>query len=156
MADSLNGFSSYVSFQSGRHHDGDAGAAGRESVFISRPETARLAEAMPPARLILLRGQAAVGRVPALLAWTSCSIPNGLPTNWLGFTSLRAVLLGPQEWKQLDPAQQDAVLFWTASGGDLLFLDGAAEMLLPSGQSPVGLGGTRIGAVPTSWATSTC
>jgi len=69
--------------------------------------------------------------------------PERLPTNWLGFTSLRAVLLGPQEWKQLDPAQQDALLFWTASGGDLLFLDGAAEMLLPPGQSPVGLGGTE-------------
>ena len=68
--------------------------------------------------------------------------PERLPTNWLGFTALRALLIGPDDWKKLNPAQQDAVLLWTAAGGDLLFLDGILETLLPPGQKPIGLGGT--------------
>lgn len=66
--------------------------------------------------------------------------PERLPTNWLGFTSLRAVLLGPAEWQQLNAAQQDALLTWTASGGDLLFVDGTLDALLPPGQTAVGVG----------------
>jgi len=67
--------------------------------------------------------------------------PSRLPTNWLGYTSLRTVVLGPAEWTELNPAQQDALLMWTASGGDLIFADGTLEMLLPAGQTPVGLPG---------------
>ena len=67
--------------------------------------------------------------------------PDRLPTNWLGFTSLRAVLIGPAEWGQLTPPQQDALLTWTASGGDLLLVDGPLETLLPPAQNGTGWGG---------------
>jgi hypothetical protein len=56
-----------------------------------------------------------------------------LPKNWLGFTSLRAVLLGPAEWNQLNAEQKDALLKWTAAGGDLLLVDGPIETVLPQG-----------------------
>jgi hypothetical protein len=57
--------------------------------------------------------------------------PSRLPTNWLGFTSLRAVFVGPEEWTQLDAGQKHALLTWTACGGDLFFVDGDARALLP-------------------------
>jgi hypothetical protein len=69
--------------------------------------------------------------------------PSRLPANWLGYTTLRTVILGPEEWKELNPAQQDALLMWTASGGDLIFADGTLDMLLPAGQGPVGLRGVE-------------
>ena len=50
--------------------------------------------------------------------------PHRLPTNWLGFTSLRAVLIGPAEWRELSDAQRTAVRTWVACGGDLLVIDG--------------------------------
>jgi hypothetical protein len=59
--------------------------------------------------------------------------PQRLPKNWLGFTSLRAVLLGPAEWNQLNAEQKDALLKWTAAGGDLLLVDGPIETVLPQG-----------------------
>jgi len=68
--------------------------------------------------------------------------PSRLPTNWLGYTTLRTVLLGPTEWNELTFAQQDALLMWTASGGDLVFADGTLDMLLPPGQTPVGFPGS--------------
>jgi len=68
--------------------------------------------------------------------------PERLPTSWLGFTTLRAVMIGPAEWKQLSPAQQDALLTWTATGGDLLLVDGTAESIFPPTQVPVGPGGS--------------
>ena len=57
--------------------------------------------------------------------------PSRLPGNWLGFTSLRAVVIGPEEWSQLGEDQKGALLTWTASGGDLLFVDGDVRTLLP-------------------------
>ena len=36
--------------------------------------------------------------------------PARLPTNWLGYTSLRAVVIGPAEWEQLNDAQKSALL----------------------------------------------
>jgi hypothetical protein len=66
--------------------------------------------------------------------------PSRLPKTWLGYTTLRTVILGPSEWKEMNPAQQDALLMWTASGGDLIFADGSLDMLLPAGQNAVGLG----------------
>jgi hypothetical protein len=60
--------------------------------------------------------------------------PGRLPANWIGFTSLRAVVIGPQEWNQLDDAQKSALLTWTACGGDLLFVDGSLSALLPDAQ----------------------
>jgi hypothetical protein len=62
--------------------------------------------------------------------------PARLPDNWLGFTSLRAVFIGPTEWEQLDEAQKQALLTWTACGGDLFFVDGNLDALLPSGHQP--------------------
>jgi hypothetical protein len=46
--------------------------------------------------------------------------PARLPANWLGYTSLRAVVIGPAEWAALEDAQRDALLTWTACGGDLI------------------------------------
>ena len=60
--------------------------------------------------------------------------PTRLPANWLGFTSLRAVVIGPREWAQLNDAQKGALLTWTACGGDLLFVDGTLDALFPAGQ----------------------
>jgi hypothetical protein len=62
--------------------------------------------------------------------------PARLPTNWLGFTSLRAVVIGPAEWKQLNDDQRSALLTWTACGGDLMFVDGDLAALFPPGQAP--------------------
>ncbi len=53
--------------------------------------------------------------------------PSRLPTNWLGYTSLRAVVIGPTEWEQLNEAQKSALLTWTACGGDLFLVDGVVE-----------------------------
>lgn len=55
-----------------------------------------------------------------------------LPDNWLGFTSVRAVAIGPTEWDRLDDAQKNALLTWTACGGDLLFVDGKVDALFPA------------------------
>ena len=60
--------------------------------------------------------------------------PSRLPTNWLGYTSLRAVVIGPDEWKQLNDAQKSALLTWTACGGDLMLVDGDLDVLFPEGQ----------------------
>lgn len=57
--------------------------------------------------------------------------PARLPDNWLGFTSLRAVIVGPKEWEQLTDAQKDALRTWTACGGDLIFVDGGMSPLFP-------------------------
>lgn len=61
--------------------------------------------------------------------------PARLPANWLGFTSLRAVIIGSKEWEQLNEAQKGALLTWTACGGDLLFVDGDMKTLFPAGQN---------------------
>jgi hypothetical protein len=60
--------------------------------------------------------------------------PSRLPANWLGYTSLRAVVLGPVEWEELTDGQKSALLAWTASGGDLVFVDGDIRSLLPAAQ----------------------
>jgi hypothetical protein len=58
--------------------------------------------------------------------------PARLPTNWLGYTSVRGVVLGPQEWQELTQAQKSALLTWAAAGGDLFFVDGEIRTLLPA------------------------
>ena len=57
--------------------------------------------------------------------------PERLPDNWLGYTSLRAVLVGPSEWAHLTEAQKNALLAWTACGGDLFLVDGNAATAIP-------------------------
>ena len=72
--------------------------------------------------------------------------PARLPTNWLGYTSLRAVIIGPEEWEQLNDAQKNALLTWTACGGDLIFVDGDLSALFPgddAGASSAGGGRSR-------------
>ena len=64
--------------------------------------------------------------------------PARLPSNWLGFTSLRAVVIGPEEWNQLDQGQKTALLTWTACGGDLIVVDGDVAALFSAGQRPPG------------------
>ena len=58
--------------------------------------------------------------------------PDRLPTNWLGYTSLRAVLVGPDEWKALSEEQRAALLTWTAAGGNLLLVDTDIRTVAPS------------------------
>jgi hypothetical protein len=62
--------------------------------------------------------------------------PARLPASWLGYTSLRAVVIGPDDWKQLDDAQKSALLTWTACGGDLMLVDGDLDILFPQGPRP--------------------
>ena len=71
--------------------------------------------------------------------------PSRLPTNWLGYTSLRAVIIGPPEWRQLSDPQKSALLTWTACGGDLVFVDGDLGTLMPSttAATPAGEGTAR-------------
>lgn len=57
--------------------------------------------------------------------------PARLPTNWLGYTSLRAVLVGSKEWEQLSGPQKSALLTWTACGGDLMIVDGNLDAVFP-------------------------
>jgi hypothetical protein len=61
--------------------------------------------------------------------------PARIPTNWLGFTSLRAVVVGTDEWQRLSEAQRDALLTWAACGGDLIFLDGNLKTLFATTHS---------------------
>jgi hypothetical protein len=66
--------------------------------------------------------------------------PPRLPSEWLGYTSLRAVFIGPKEWSQLSEIQKEALLTWTACGGDFMFVDGDLHTLLPDAQSrPAGM-----------------
>lgn len=58
--------------------------------------------------------------------------PSRLPTNWTGFTSVRAVALGKTEWDQLAEPQRTALITWVACGGDLIFIDGQVHEVLPS------------------------
>jgi hypothetical protein len=66
--------------------------------------------------------------------------PSRLPTNWLGYTSVRAVAIGPVEWDQLNETQKNALLAWTACGGDLIVVDGDPAALLPAGTLSAGAG----------------
>ncbi|HYR84041.1 MAG TPA: hypothetical protein VE422_08190 [Terriglobia bacterium] len=61
--------------------------------------------------------------------------PARLPENWLGFTSVRAVLIGPTEWEELSEVQKNALLTWTACGGDLIFADGDLKALFHETQN---------------------
>jgi hypothetical protein len=63
--------------------------------------------------------------------------PARLPDNWIGYTALRAVIIGRDEWDRLNEAQRSALLTWTACGGDLIVADGDAATLPRGGQDPV-------------------
>ena len=70
-------------------------------------------------------------------------------------TSLRAVLIGPKEWAQLNDDQRSALLAWTACGGDLMFVDGDLSALLRAGTLSRALEQTRP-CVDTSSVAFTC
>jgi hypothetical protein len=57
--------------------------------------------------------------------------PTRLPSNWLGLTSVSAIFIGPKEWEKLAEPQKEALLAWTASGGDFMYVDGDLSTLLP-------------------------
>ena len=61
--------------------------------------------------------------------------PARLPANWLGYTSVRAVIIGPVEWGQLTEPQKSALLTWTACGGDLIVVDGDLHSLVPAART---------------------
>ena len=82
-------------------------------------------------------GSTSPGRTGPLLDVTLD--PTRLPTSWLGYTSLRAVFIGPAEWEQLNADQRAALLAWTACGGDLIFVGGSLAALFPTaGVLPAG------------------
>lgn len=58
--------------------------------------------------------------------------PARLPTNWLGFTSLRAVLADTGGWTQLSEEQKRALLTYVACGGKLLLVDGNVKQIFPN------------------------
>ena len=70
--------------------------------------------------------------------------PSRLPSNWLGYTSLRAVVIGPIEWGQMSDGQKSALLTWTASGGDLIFVNGEIKTLVPSAKLQPGVNPDRM------------
>jgi hypothetical protein len=79
------------------------------------------------------------GRAPSSPELDFFLEPARLPNNWLGYTALLAVVVPASEWSQLKPAQQDALLNWTAAGGDFFLVDGAIETILPTSQRLIGL-----------------
>jgi hypothetical protein len=70
--------------------------------------------------------------------------PARLPANWLGYTSLRTVMIGPGEWGQLSDPQKNAILTWIACGGDLIFVDGDLGVLLPGVQGEAAADPDRV------------
>ena len=66
--------------------------------------------------------------------------PARVPTNWLGYTSVRAVVIGPVEWGQLTGQQKNALLTWTACGGDLIVVGGDLSSLMPGSPNAAPLG----------------
>jgi hypothetical protein len=87
-------------------------------------------------------GGAGSGSVPSLDLVLE---PQRLPANWLGFTSLRALVIGGAEWQQLSDAQRTAVRSWVACGGDLLLIDGD----LAEWRRPGSTAGTIDGETPS-------
>jgi hypothetical protein len=61
--------------------------------------------------------------------------PLRLPADWHGLTSVIAVIIGSQEWEKLTAPQKEALLAWTASGGNLAYADGDLSMLFPDPQT---------------------
>jgi hypothetical protein len=57
--------------------------------------------------------------------------PARLPTSWLAYTSAQAVVIGAREWDGLDAAQRQALLTWTACGGNLILVDAPLDTLFP-------------------------
>ena len=100
------------------------GRAGGATTIITGP----LASGTATSSAVVTSGAWAGGR-GALLDFVL--EPARLPTNWLGYTSLRAVVIGAQEWLALTEPQRSALLTWTAAGGDLVVADGTMNTIVP-------------------------
>ena len=60
--------------------------------------------------------------------------PARLPTSWLGYTSVDAVVVGAREWEAMDASQRQALLTWNACGGILALVDAGLDTLFPDPQ----------------------
>ena len=68
--------------------------------------------------------------------------PARLPTSWLAYTSVKAVVVGGREWESMDAGQRAALLTWTACGGNLILVDADIDTLFPDvKQRPIVSGG---------------
>lgn len=83
----------------------------------------------------IISGRSSGGPVHAAPPLDFLLEPARLPTNWLGYTSVRAVVIGTVEWGQLTDPQRNALLTWTACGGDLIVVDGDLHSLVPGARS---------------------
>jgi hypothetical protein len=126
----------YAGFQSNKSLDETAALIVADPASALGPQAASWVRSVPIASAY---------RMPAAVsASTKLDFildPQRLPTDWLGFTSVRAVFIGTKEWSQLSSVQKEALLTWTACGGDLMFVDGDLNTLLPNTQTrPAGMG----------------
>jgi hypothetical protein len=66
--------------------------------------------------------------------------PARLPASWLGYTSLRAVVVDLPAWQAMTDAQRAGLRTWISAGGDLLVVDGSPHEVLgvpaPEGEAP--------------------
>jgi hypothetical protein len=136
----LEGFISHAQMRSG-HQASEAAV-----LFVADPSSAQGIDAgtwarpVPPAARPRYAGYGgsmpATGRSAPKLDFVLD--PDRLPSNWLGFTSLRAVAIAPAEWARLTPQQQQALRTWVAGGGDLMIIDGPLDTVLPADARPAG------------------
>jgi hypothetical protein len=118
----------YVGFQS-RANSADASA-----LIVAEPSSGFAATAASWRRVITGRTGVTMRGGPGSVPTPHLDFvlePARLPANWLGYTSLRAVLIGAKEWDQLTGNQRSALLTWAACGGDLMVVDGNFDTVFP-------------------------
>jgi hypothetical protein len=69
--------------------------------------------------------------------------PQRLPTSWVSYSALRAVVIGGPEWRELTDDQRAGLRKWTACGGDLIVVDGDPAALLAPGIALASSDGAR-------------
>src|SRR5437773_2390035 len=111
----------------------------------------RYTSSNPPALIVASRGsennsavegwvRSGAGRAVRVAPHTEIDFirdPSRLPESWLGYTTLRAVLIAPSEWPKLSEPQQNALLTWAAAGGDLIVVDGEPATIFSKTQPHV-------------------
>ena len=128
----------YTGFASGNRPDTTSALIVADTDSAFGKIAARWPRTISPARggTVVLTPMGAAGPKGSTQPLDFLLAPARLPSNWLGFTSLRAIVIGPSEWGELNDAQKSAILTWTACGGDLFFVDGDLSALFPSEQHP--------------------
>ena len=111
---------------------GTAAAGWRRAMAGGRPTLMTAPGGFTASGVIVSRGS---GTGPGAPPLDFLLEPARLPTNWLGYTSVRAVVIGTVEWGQLTDPQRNALLTWTACGGDLIVADGDLRSLVPGARS---------------------